>query len=94
MNHLLASVPVKRDSGGCLIAWVALAGILTSCAGPKAERTDESATIKIPPGYRVTVTARKDEVIVESTPIPILESILSGLTGGLVNAFKPSPEQR
>jgi hypothetical protein len=84
MTLLLASVRLE-------VGALALAGILTSCAGTKTERTDETATIKTPPGYRVTVTVRKDETIVESTPIPIWESLISGVTGGLVNAFKPEP---
>ncbi len=66
--------------------------LLCSCAGPKIERTEERVTIKTPPSARVVVTARKDEVVVESTPVPIWESLVSGLVGGLANAFKSKPE--
>ena len=69
-----------------------LAILLCSCAGPKIERTEERVTIKTPPSARVVVTVKDGETTVESTPIPILESILSGFTGGLVNAFKSKPE--
>lgn len=89
MNHLPASV---LPSGRIASYAVALAGLLTSCAGPKIERTEERVTIKTPPSARIVVTVKNGETTVESTPIPIWESLISGVTGGLVNALKPRSE--
>jgi hypothetical protein len=93
MTTLPASVPKSQGSGGVVVcALIALAGILSSCAGPTTTRTDDRTTIKTPPGHIVTVMVTKDETRVETRPVPIWESIVSGVTGGLVNAFKPRAE--
>ncbi len=90
MTTLPASVLPSGRIASCAVA---LAGILlVSCVGPTTTRTNERTTIKAPPGHTVIVTVTNDETRVETRPVPIWESVVSGLTGGLVNAFSKPQE--
>ena len=66
---------------------------LSSCAGPRVHReATGAATIKVPAMNSVTITITKDNnVTVESRPVPIWESAISGLTGGLIKALANRP---
>ncbi len=92
MNYLPASV---RQSRGCRrfcsFSVVALAGILVSCAGPKTTKAGDKVEVKSGPMNRVTVTIEKERVTVETEPVPIWQSIISGVTGGLLK-FATSKE--
>ena len=95
MNTLTPRVPFTRVVAGIEMTFVAL-GVslfLSSCAGPRVHReATGAATIKVPAMNSVTITITKDNAVtVESRPVPIWESAISGLTGGLIKALANRP---
>lgn len=93
MNNLLASVRLPRGVGSLFLAAYALASI-PSCSGPSVQRTEGKTIVKTPPASRVVVIVRDGETSVESTPIPIWESVISGVIGGAFKGLTSANMQR
>lgn len=96
MNDLARqSPPAARRWRFWVFTAIALAGLLCSCAGPTATR-EATGTVRVKTGpmHRVTVTVQPDNTVtVESEPVPLWQSVISGITGGALKFFTSASKE-